>query len=161
MFEEINRLALEQIDKWGGPSLNHYNLSMQKGQELAKKLNANVDIVKKGIALMDIKLGECFKLGIQGEHVEKSAKYTEEILNKLNASKQEMKILLNCVRAHHGKEKFSSIEAEIVANADCYRFIHPSGVLTYISTLTKRGLSQNEIINGTLKKLEEKYEIFQ
>lgn len=155
LFENINEIALQEIEKFGGPSLSHYNLSMQKGEEIAKKLNANVEIVKIGIALMDIKLGEAIKNGKQEQHVKLSYDFAKNLLKKFKVDAKTTKILLNCVEAHHGKVKYQSLEAEICANADCYRFIHPQGVFTFIQTVTKRGLSHNASIQAVLAKLEE------
>lgn len=161
LFEVINKLALAEIEKFGGPSLNHYNLSLIKCEEIAKRVGVGVDInlVKCGIALMDIKLGECIKNGKQKEHVKESLKYAKQILEENNVDIKIKELLLNCVEAHHGAVPYKSLEAEVCANADCYRFIHPQGVFTFMQTVTKRGLSQDETINAVLDKLEEKHNI--
>ena len=159
LFDQINKIALNEIERFGGPSLPHYNLSMIKGEELAKKLKANVDLVKCGVALMDIKLGEAISLGKQAEHVKLSYDYAKKILEENKVDSKTKQILLNCVEAHHGKVKFQSLEAEICANADCYRFIHPQGVFTFIPTVTRRNKSQNDTIDAVLAKLEEKHNI--
>ncbi len=161
LFETINKLALAEIEKFGAPTISNYNLSMQKGEEIAKTLGGGVDLnlVKCGIALMDIKLGECMKNGIQKEHVKLSFEYAKQILDKNKVDKKTKELLLNCVEAHHGGVPYKSLEAEICANADCYRFIHPQGVFTKIQNATKAGFNQNEAINQTLLKLEEKHNI--
>lgn len=38
LFEVINKLALAEIEKFGGPSLNHYNLSLIKCEEIANRV---------------------------------------------------------------------------------------------------------------------------
>lgn len=159
LFEIINKLALDEINKFSGPSLEHYNLSLEKGIYLAKALKANIAITKCGIALMDIKLGEAISLDKQSEHVKMSADYAKVILTKNNVDSKNQELLLNCVEAHHGKVPYKSLEAEICANADCYRFIHPQGVYTFIQTVAKRGKPQNEAIDMVLSKLEEKHNI--
>ena len=59
LFDIINKLALEEIEKFGGPSLNHYNLSLIKAEQIANIIDKKIDVnlVKCGISLMDIKLG--------------------------------------------------------------------------------------------------------
>ena len=59
----------------------------------------------------------------------------------------------------HGKVPYESIEAEVCANADCYRFIHPLGVFTFIGVLAKRDLPFEDQIKGLKAKLDEKYNI--
>ena len=159
VFIKVNEIALDEIKKFGGPSLAHYNLSMLKGIEIAKKLNADIEIVKCGIALMDIKLGEAIANKKQAEHVRMSYDFAKKILDENGVSQKEQNVLLNCVEAHHGNVPFKSLEAEICANADCYRFIYPQGVFTFMQTVTRRGLSQNEAIAAVLFKLEEKKNI--
>lgn len=161
IFEIANNLALEEIEKFGGPSLSHYNLALQKGEKLAATLGADVEVVKLGCALMDVKLGECIKNEIQPQHVQKSYEYANQILCENNVSQELKQKVLDCVKCHHGTPNgvFPSLEAEICANADCYRFIHPQGVMTFLQTVTKRGCAQNDAIDAVLAKLEEKHNI--
>lgn len=159
LFEIVNKLALEEIDAYGGPSLSHYYLSLKKAEEIEKARGGDLELVKIGVALMDIKLGESMKLGVQGEHVQRSLEYAKKILQENDVDEKTKEILLNCVEAHHGKVPFMSLEAEICANADCYRFLHPQGIFTFIQTATKRGKNQNEAIDMVLAKMEEKHNI--
>lgn len=152
-------IAQKELEEYGLPTPRHYKLSMDAGIRLANKLGANVDMVRAGVALMDIKLGECAKEGRQGEHVAASAEFAEELLTNFQADDQTKAILLNSVRAHHGKEPFDSLEAEIVANADCYRFIHPRGVMSFHATVVKRGKNHNDALANVKFKLEEKHSI--
>lgn len=161
LFNIVNELALKEIELYGGPSLNHYHLALNKGEQVAKELNADVNVVKIGCALMDIKLGQCIKEGCQSEHVQKSYLYAKQILEQNNIDKKLKETLLDCVLSHHGtkNKKFNSLEAEICANVDCYRFIHPQGVFTYIQTVTNWGNAQNDAINSVLNRMEEKHNI--
>lgn len=165
LIEKINALALKEIEKYGGPSLPHYNLAILKGQELANKLGADAELVKAGVMLMDIKLGEAGKLGKPQEHISMGLEYTNEILKEAKISETKKEILRNCVLYHHGIETkkkggwHGSLEAEICANADCYRFISPQGVFTYIQTVTNWGKGQNDAIDMVLAKLEEKHNV--
>ena len=83
-----------------------------------------------------------------------SSDFAKELLSKYDLSAQEIEIILNCVEAHHGKTPFSCVEAEVCANADCYRFMHPKGVLYYLTTLAKRGGD----FSAQLTQLEAKYD---
>lgn len=100
----------------------------------------------------------------------KKVKYrTSNILNKdyimvikINdavVSDEEIEKIINCIEAHHGAVPYKSIEAEIVANADCYIFIHPRGVFAYKSLLEKRGIAFNEQFRQLNFKLQEKYKL--
>lgn len=159
LINEVNKLALAEINAYGFPTLSNYNLSLEAGVSIAKHLGANADLVKLGIMLMDIKLGEAIKLGKQPEHIKMSEVYAEQILNNFNVDSSTKELFLNCVIAHHGGVPYKSLEAEICVNADCYRFIHPQGVFTKIQNVSRQNKSHNESIDMVLAKLEEKHNI--
>lgn len=151
--------AKQEINKYGMPSMLQFNLSLEKGIDLAKQLGANVEIVKIGIALMDLKLGEAAAQGKQAEHVKISSEYSEDFLNDFALDTDIKEILINCVDAHHAKVPYQTLEAEICANADCYRFIHPKGVLYYMTVVAHRFNDFNKELSQVESKLDEKMQI--
>lgn len=152
--------ARKEIETFGLPTLRHYTISMEAGIKLSERLGADVDIVRAGVALMDIKLGQSAKEGRQSEHVAMSSDYSKELFEKWGVDDEVLKAtLINCVEAHHGKQPFKSLEAEVVANADCYRFIHPAGVMSFHATVVKRGKNHNDGLKTVKGKLEEKHTI--
>jgi hypothetical protein len=159
MAERIDKVALEEIAIYGLPTMLHYSLSQEKGADLAKRLNADINLVRAGVALMDIKLGQASKEGYQQQHVKYCVEYSEQLLKELNIEEPFYSILVNCVAAHHGEISFQSIEAEIVANADCYRFIHPRGVMSFHATVVKRGNEHDSALKLVENKMDEKFNI--
>jgi len=123
IIKEADNFALSEIEKYHFPSLMHFNTANSKGGELAKKLKAEEGIVQLGTRLMDIKLGECISEGRLKEHIERSAKISREFLSKFDLPKDTVEKIINCVEEHHGTKKWACKEAEICANADCYRFL--------------------------------------
>ena len=149
--------AYSEIKEYGLPTILHFELSLQKAEEIAEKVKADINLVKTGVSLMDIKLGEAFKSGRLPEHVAMGVKASQEFLSKYNElSDEESEKIINCVQAHHGKVPFSCLEAQVTTDADAYRFIHPKGLLSYIATLGKRGLEFPKLIDQAEFKLEEK-----
>ncbi len=108
---------------------------------------------------MDIKLSDAIKGGRQQEHVNMSYEFAKEFLKDYDITEEELDKIMNCIEAHHGGVPFTCIEAEVCANADCYRFIHPIGVFTFAGVLTKNGDNLEEQINQLKYKLEEKHKI--
>ncbi len=151
--------AKSEIEDYGLPTLLHFNLSLEQGANIAHKLGADTILVQYGTALMDLKLGEAFKEKRLSEHVKMSSDAAAPLLDRTELNTAEKGIIQNSILAHHGTIPFESLEAEIVANADCYRFIHPKGVLHYISTLGKRDLDFDSILNQAEAKLDEKWKI--
>ena len=159
LADKIDAVARDEINTFGLPTIRHYELSMEKGLELADRLNADRNLVKAGIALMDIKLGQSAKEGHQPQHVKYCVEFAEKLLKDLGVTGSDYDTLINCVAAHHGAIPFTSLEAEIVANADCYRFIHPRGVMSFHATVIKRGNDHNAALKAVEAKLDEKYGI--
>lgn len=162
MQEIINKakeLAVAEIDKYGVPKMEHFILANNEGQELAEKLKANKDIVMLGTILMDLKIGQCMQEGRLSEHVRESSLASQEFLKQFNLDSETFEKIISCVESHHGVKKYSCLEAEICANADCYRFLSPAGFLNGFMIFSSRGLSFNDCLLQLDNKMEEKHNI--
>lgn len=159
IIQEAKNLALKEIEKFGLPSLIHFEISEKKVLELVKKIGANRTINLVGYYLMDLKLGEAAKENKREEHIKMSVKEAERFLEKFDLDEETKKKIINCIEAHHGEIPFICKEAEICANADCYRFIHPKGFFAFLTLLGKRDLTFKEVLDWAESKLDEKYKI--
>ena len=151
--------ALEEIRKNGTPAAGHFEISNLKGQELAKKLNADKEIVMLGTILMDIKLGECLKEGKLPEHITRGVEAARKFLASYNLDKKTTEKIINSITAHHGTVKYTCKEAEICANADCYRFLNSKGFFIYCNLLGKRTDDLIEYLKQLEYKVEEKWKV--
>jgi hypothetical protein len=159
IVQKSREFAISEIEKFGAPNLIHFEITEKKAIQLAEKLNVNVEIVRVGVYLMDVKLGQAMKESKLSQHVEMSSKASKKFLEQFDIDAISKNQIINCVEAHHGTIPFNSIEAEICANADCYRFIHPKGFFLFLMILGKRGLNFSDSLNMAEMKLDEKYNI--
>lgn len=159
LIEESKKYALSEIEKYGTPIPVHFNIAEQKAVELAKKLKADETIIKVGVFLMDLKLGQAVKEKRLPEHVLMSVEASKIFLKKFNLDNKTKDKIINCIEAHHKNVKFKCLEAEICANADCYRFIHPRGFFAYLTLLGKRYDNFDDCLNQAEVKLDEKKKI--
>ncbi len=157
--EEARKYAVAEIEKFGTPILEHFLISEKKALELAKKLQANEEIVQIGIYFMDLKLGEAHQANKTSSHVDMGVRAAREFFKKYPVDDESGEKIINCIAAHHGAVLFNCLEAEICANADCYRFIHPKGFFAYLMLLGQRGLGHDEALDTIENKLEEKHKI--
>ena len=155
LYEDALVIARENVP----PSKIHLDISLEKGKMLAEEYVANVDLVLIGVTLMDIKLSEAKRLNKGPEHPKMGSDFAKEFLKDYDLTDEEKNIIINSIEAHHGKVPYNSIEAEVCANADCYRFIHPMGVFAFAGTLAKSDLPFVEQIKSLKFKLEEKHSI--
>ena len=152
LFNELMNISKKNIF----PLAGHLDIALKKGKMLTDKYNANWEIVRFGILLMDIKLGEAYENHCLQEHVKMGSMFAKDFLKKSDFSDVEKEKIINCIEAHHGKAPFTCIEAEVCANADCYRFIHPFGVFTYSEFLANNSNDLFKNIKELKFKLDEK-----
>ena len=153
LLEDCIKIAYENIATTSEHLFGTINLC----EKLIKKYNVDKDIVLISFYLMDCKINEARIQGKRNEHAKMAVEYAEELLNNYNISDEDHKKIINCIAAHHKEVAFDFLEAEIVANLDCYRFIHPYGVFAYLNFLAKNNDDTKEIIRKCKNKMDEKY----
>jgi HD superfamily phosphodiesterase len=151
--------ALSEIEKYGTPIPVHFEIARDKALELANKLGGDQMVVTLGATLMDLKLGQAIKEDRLKDHVSMGVEASRLFLNNYSLDKKIKEKILNCIESHHRDVEFNSIEAEICANADCYRFIHPRGFLAYFTLLGKRYDNFDDCLRQAEMKLDEKNQI--
>lgn len=127
LLRQAKDLAYTEVERTGMPLKQHVDLSYKEGTRLAIQLGANVKIVQIGTLLMDCKIGQALKENRLDDHVQMSLDKTNALLAKSDIDDQDKENIRRCVLEHHGVEKFYSLESEICANADCYRFVSAKG----------------------------------
>lgn len=159
LIEAARAFAIAEIEKYGLPAMDHFAISEAKAIEVARKLGADEMIVTVWHALCDIKLGQAFQENRLHEHVAMWVEATKEFLQGFDLDDSTKEKIINCVAAHHAKIPFGSLEAEIVANSDCYRFIHPKGFFVFLTVLGKRFNTFEQALDRAEEKMDEKYGI--
>lgn len=159
IIEDSKKLALLEIEKFNMPFPIHFDIAECKAVELIKSESVDQTIVMVGLYLMDLKLGQAFKDGRLKDHVKMSSDAAKEFLKKYDLGGDRVNKIINCIEAHHKEVPFICKEAEVCANADCYRFIHPKGFFAYLNLLGVRNNDFYESLNLAEAKLDEKYKI--
>lgn len=152
IINKARELAIAEINKYGVPKMEHFVLANEKGQQLSKQLSADKDIVLLGTMFMDLKIGQCMKEKRLSEHVQDSSSIAQEFLKQFSLDSEIVKKVISCIEQHHGLNNYYCLEAEICANADCYRFLSPEGFFHGLLIFGARYKNLNE----TLTQLENK-----
>lgn len=97
---------------------DHIKHVVKNAIELAKRYEANVEIVTLGALLHDISVPS--EYGTTEEHHIYGAKIAEELLNKLKYPKEKIEHVKKCIENHRssGKANRQTIEEQCVADAD-------------------------------------------
>ncbi len=159
IVQESRKYALSEIEKFESNTTILFEIAEEKAIELSTRLSADERIIRVGIALMDLKLAQAVKESRSPEHVAMSVEAAKVFLQRFDISESDKEKIINCIQAHHKDVPFTCIEAEICANADCYKFIHPKGFFAFIHLLGKRDSDFNNCLKIAEEKLEEKHDI--
>ncbi len=158
IVEDARQYAVDEIEKTGLPDIHVFEISEKKAIELADKLQADKTTTLVGYYLMDLKLGEAFKQGKIKEHIKMSSDAAKIFLEKYNLDEESKNKIMNCIEAHHKAIPFSCKEAEICANADCYRFLALKGFLHSVISMEKL-LGFDKMLKTREAKIDEKWAI--
>ncbi len=156
IIEELDQYAVSEIMKYGIPTLDNYNDVVNVAVELGKRLNVNLSAIKLGSRFIDLKLGEATEQKKTNEHVTMALGFAKEFLSKFPLEEDVKSKIFYCITEHHEK-KFSCIESEIIANADCYKYLVPKKILKMFYVFKQRGYNFEEIFLLAEEKAEEKW----
>jgi len=160
LIQAVEKAALSEIQTYNSPPLELYKISKAQAIQLAKRHKAELDICILGSILADYKLGEAISKGKISDHISMSQKAALKLLKKFKADDNIINKVSHCILAHHGTIPFKSIEAEVVANADCYRFLTIRGVFGFIENLaSNKRYDLDNIIHYVKEKAVEKWNI--
>lgn len=122
---------------------------------LAKKLNADIEIVELSAWLHDI--GSIF-YGRENHHIT-SAEITEKKLRELDYPEPKIEKVKQCILSHRGSNKINgiSLEAQIISDADAMaNFDNISGI--FKAAFVYENLTQGEARISVREKLKRKWD---
>lgn len=123
IIELVKSYVLEMSEQYRLSSSDHYDFWNQhikyvykESINLAKKYNADIEIVSLGSLLHDIALIN--KIGDRKDHHINGEKISREVLQKYNYDKNKLDRVLKCVYNHRSSKNAETIEEICVADAD-------------------------------------------
>lgn len=149
-------LMRKQTQKNKAPAWLLTEISTRKGQELAKKHHVDERLVVSSLYLAHIVFSPVWNSQVQKSHMFSSAKLAAKYLDRWGVSKQEKAIILNSVEAHHANVSAKSKVAEVVKNAECFKFVTIEGSLIWLHELGLRGIPFEKAVPKVLAKMEQK-----
>lgn len=143
-----------QINK--APAWRLTELAISKGKELAKKYQVDEKLVLTSLYLAHTIFSPIWAGEVQQNHTSLSAEFSKKYLDEWEVSEEEQKIILNSIRAHHNDVKTETKIAEIVKNAECFKFVTVEGALIYLHEWGMRQVSYDEAREKVLRKMDQK-----
>lgn len=154
-MDYIIKIGKEESKKGNAPPLRFLWLSMRKASELAKKLNADIQVIEAALWLGDSRVLLCMREKRLNEHIKEGALFARKVMKDAKCSQEFIERVVNCIEEHHSKTH-KTIEGEIVANADGYRFLEPEGLL-FLQYKNANTMEYLEVLKYMESKLEEKW----
>lgn len=149
-------LMREQTLKNGAPSWLLTELAIRWGKELSRKYNVEERLVLASLYLAHTIFSTEWGGDIQKNHPKLSAEFVKKYLIEWNVDANEQSIILNAIEAHHNHIPATSKVAEVVKNAECYKFITIEGSLILLHDLGSRHIPFDEATNMVIQKMEQK-----
>jgi len=141
------------------PSWLLTELAVRKGAKLAKKYRVDPEIVQISLYLAHTIFSRVWQGKIQEHHEQLSANFVKPYLKKWQVSPAKQDIILNAIEAHHAKRTTKSKAAEVVKNAECFKFVTVEGALISFHEFGIRGISMKESVSKVIQKMEQKLKL--
>ncbi|NCP72102.1 hypothetical protein GW835_01770 [archaeon] len=141
------------------PPLQLTKIAIEKGKDLSKSHKVDKNLVIVSLYLAHTIFNQQKSSKIRKEHPKLSSNFVKPYLNEWKIPIKEQKIILNSIEAHHGSIKTETKIAEVVKNAECFKFVTIEGSLIYFHELGKRGTNYKEAKKLVLEKANEKYKL--
>lgn len=156
IVEQARELMYKQTQINKAPAWKLTELAIEKGKELAKKYNEDERLILASIYLAHTVFDRVWGGEIQKAHPKLSAEFAKDYLNEWKVSDEEQHIILNAIEAHHNHIETETKIAEIVKNAECFKFVTVEGSLIWLHELGIRQVEYDEAKEKVIKKMEQK-----
>lgn len=157
---ELSReLMYKQTQVNKAPAWRLTELAILKGKQLAKKYKEDERLILTSLYLAHTIFSPIWAGEIQKEHPKLSAEFVKKYLKEWEVSENEKRIILNSIMAHHNHVKTDTKIAEIVKNAECFKFVTIEGSLIWLHELGLRQIGYDESRVKVIKKMEQKMQL--
>lgn len=156
IVEEARQLMYKQTQINKAPSWRLTELAIEKGKELATKYNEDERLILTSLYLAHTVFSPIWAGEIQKNHPKLSAEFSKEYLDKWGVAEEEQRIILNAIQAHHNNVETETKIAELVKNAECFKFVTIEGSLIWLHELGLRQVDYDEAKCKVIKKMEQK-----
>ena len=149
-------LMYKQTLKNKAPAWLLTEIAINKGKELSKKYNVDERLVLTSLYLAHTIFSPIWKDNIQKNHTKLSSEFAKKYLDEWNVNPIEQEIILNAIEAHHNKVPTKSKIAEVVKNAECFKFVTLEGSLIMLHELGIRQVPYEEAVDKLIQKMNQK-----
>lgn len=156
VINKARELMRQQTRKNRSPAWLLTEMAVEKGRELAKKHGADERLVVVSLYLAHTVFDQEFMGKIQKKHTKLSMEFVKGHLDEWEVPEEDREIILNSIEAHHDHFPTKSLTAEVMKNAECFKFVTLEGCLIFLHECGLRKDSFETAVEHVLKKVEQK-----
>jgi hypothetical protein len=156
LISKARTLMRKQTRKNKAPAWALTEIALAKGKELCKKYKVREELVITALYLAHIEFSTIIKGRVQKNHEQLSAHTAEHYLTLWKVPKNNAAIILNAIQAHHDKVPALSKEAEVMKNAECFKFLTLEGAVIYLHDLGTRKMHLEQAVEQVKYKAKQK-----
>lgn len=149
-------LMYKQTRKNKAPAWVLTEIAIKKGKELSRKHHADEKLVLTALYLAHTVFSPEWQGKIQKNHPKLSAEFAKKYLIKWDVNKTDQGIILNSIQAHHNHNPVKSKVAEVVKNAECFKFVTTEGALMWLHELGTRQIPYEKAVDRVMIKMNHK-----
>ena len=152
-------LMYKQTKKNKGPVWLLTEMAIDKGVELSKKYQVDERLVTTSLYLAHTVFSIVWNGAVQQNHPRLSAKFVKPYLKKWRVSEVEQEIIINAIADHHTPGSSKTKIAEVVKNAECFKFVTVEGSLIWLHECGFRKYTFPDAVSKVLHKTEQKFSL--
>jgi hypothetical protein len=156
IVEESRKLMRKQTLKNRSPAWLLTELAVAKGRELSRKYKVDERLVCASLYLAHTVFDREVNGPVQRRHPQLSSCFAKRHLDRWGVAAKEKGIILNSIEAHHAKVPTKSLTAEVVKNAECFKFVTLKGCLILLHEEGLRGVRLEDSVDYVLYKMNQK-----
>jgi hypothetical protein len=149
-------LMFRQSKRNNAPAWALTEIAVAEGKQLAKRYKADEELVLASLYLAHTFFSDKLRDRIQKNHEKLSSDFVKKYLNKWGVPKEKQEVILNAIEAHHDKVLGKTKVAEVVKNAECFKFLTLKGALICLHDFGRRGLPYDLAVSEVIRKMQQK-----
>lgn len=153
---KARNLMAQQTKKNGAPAWALTEIAIENGKLFSKKYKVDGNTVLISLYLAHTIFSTKIKGKVQMNHETLSADFAQRYLMKWKVPEKERDIVVNAILCHHDKCKPTSLEAEVMKNAECFKFLTIKGCMILIHDVGTRGMSFQDAVEFAKYKANQK-----
>lgn len=154
--DQAQNLMRIKTEENGAPFWDLTVTAVTKGRELAELYNVDSEVVELALWLAHICFSNVVGDEIQKNHTKLSADLAKQYLAVWGYPEDKAQIVYESILGHHSQGVGATKVAEVMKNAECYKFISWPKLKLYYEDLLTRGYEAKEAEKLVRLKFEQK-----